>query len=569
MTHSILLRLSLTLALPAMLLTGCDSSPPADSGTSTPPVAQAPVATAPVENSGPAISDLNIVPNPNPTVPLAAILSLSTDTATRITLNLDDGKRQWSVTPSDEMVTGHTIPVIGMKAGRSHSITVTAEDAQGNTSTSSSVTFETPPLPEAFPRPRAMVLNQDKMEPGVTLFNINGRWGPDGKSDPVPFSPAIIVDSEGEILWYYLPSDHKVHDIKRISNGNFIYEIWPGTGGMVEIDVLGNVVQRWHFTGSNKNPVEGSTPIAHDSIHHDVLELPSGNFLVMSTELRVIEDWYTSATDPDAPRAPGNVVGDVLIEMSRDGTVLREWKLLDMFDPFRITYHSLRANYYHEHYPDAEGPVYDWSHGNAIKYIEEDNAVVMSVPYQAAVIKIDLGSGELVWILGTHDNWKAPWSEKLLTPVGEFEWSYAHHEISLSGEDTYLLFDNGVFRAVPFGEKMALEDSYTRAVEYKVDEEAMTVSQSWTYGPDDEHFYARYLGDVDRHAQTGNVLITIGAQETDAEGNSAPPSTAQRWARLVEVTHTQPAEKVWELRFQDDDLGWSIYRSERIPGVYP
>ena len=98
----------------------------------------------------------------------------------------------------------------------------------------------------------------------------------------------------------------------------------------------------------------------------------------------------------------------------------------------------------------------------------------------------------------------------------------------------------------------------------------MEVSQVWVYGPEDESFYARYLGDVDWQEQTDNILVTIGAQETNAEGKNSPPGPGtQRWARLVELTHAQPAEKVWEMRLQEDDSGWSIYRAERLPDVYP
>ena len=98
----------------------------------------------------------------------------------------------------------------------------------------------------------------------------------------------------------------------------------------------------------------------------------------------------------------------------------------------------------------------------------------------------------------------------------------------------------------------------------------MEVSQVWVYGSEDEPFYVRYLGDVDWQPQTDNILVTIGAQETDADGGNAPPGPdTQRWARLVEVTHDQPAQKVWEMRLQEDETGWSIYRSDRLPGVYP
>jgi hypothetical protein len=257
--------------------------------------------------------------------------------------------------------------------------------------------------------------------------------------------------------------------------------------------------------------------------------------------------------------------------MTPTGEVLQEWKLHDIIDPYRIGYNSLREDFWAVHYEGVvDGAVHDWTHGNAIIYEEDDNSFVMSMPYQDAVVKISMDTGELVWILGNHDNWGEPWSDKLLTPVGDVGWSYKHHAISHTENGTYLLYDNGVARSSPYDEKMPLADSYTRAVEYSVNEETMEVSQVWVYGPDDEKFYARYLGDTDWLPETDNILVTIGAQETDADGqNAAPGPGTQRWARLVELTHEQPAEKVWEMQLKEDDSGWSIYRAERIPGVYP
>jgi hypothetical protein len=523
------------------------------------------------ESPGPILGNLSLVANPNPTVPLAAILHATTSTPASVKLHFDDAERQWSVQPRTKMATNHEIPVLGMRAGRVHAITASFSDVNGNETISESLLFKTPPLPEAFPAPAVTVRNSKAMEPGVTIFNINGRWGPDGKQSPMNFAPAIIVDDEGEIVWYYLPSGHKVHDIRRMDNGNFIYEVWPGTAGMIEIDMLGNVVRRWHFTGTAKDIAAGSIPVETDSFHHDYAELPNGNFLLLSSENRVMDDWYTSEIDPDAPRTAANVIGDVIIEMTPAGDVLREWKLHDILDPYRIGYNSLREDFWARHYTGVvEGKVHDWTHGNAIIYEESDNSFVLSLPYQDAVVKIRMDSSELVWILGTPDNWRAPWNEKLLSPVGDLDWSYKHHAISHTENGTYLLYDNGVARASPFADRMPLLDSYTRAVEYSVNEETMEVTQEWVYGPDDEPYYARYLGDVDWQPQTDNILITIGAQETDVEGrNAAPGPGTQRWARLVEVTHEQPARKVWEMRLQEDDTGWSIYRADRLPGIYP
>ena len=553
MTRKFLSLLTVALITAALLLIGCDTAPPDRDMT------------------GPALSNVSLIGNPNPTVPLAAILSLTTDEPAELTLNINDGERSWSVTPSEEMTTQHEVPVLGMRPGRVHTITASLRDTDGNETLSEELTFETPSLPDAFPTPRVTVHNPDAMEPGVTVFNINGRWGPNGSSTPANFSPAIIVDDSGEIIWYYLPGVHRVHDIRRLENGNFIYEVWPGTDGMVEIDMLGNIIRRWHFTGTAKDVAEGSIPVETDSFHHDFVELPNGNFLLLSSENRVIADWLTSETNPGAPRAAANVIGDVIIEMTQTGDVLREWKLHDILDPYRIGYNSLREDFWSNHYRGVvEGVVHDWTHGNAIIYEEEDNSFVMSVPYQDAVIKVSMDTGELVWILGNHDNWREPWSDKLLTPVGDTAWSYKHHAISHTGSGTYLLFDNGVARTSPFDEKMPLVDSYTRAVEYSINEQTMEVTQVWVYGPDDEQIYARYLGDIDWQPQTGNILVTVGGQETNADGQNAPPGPGtQRWARLIELTHDQPAEKVWEMRLQTDDANWSIYRSERLPSLYP
>ena len=520
---------------------------------------------------GPAITEVSLVQNPNPTVPLAAILSLSANEPVNLTINIDDGDRQWTIAPSAEVSSRFEVPVIGLRGARTHSITATISNAGGGSTTSEAMTFETPSIPEVFPKVKVNQYKPEAMEPGVTLFNINGRWNAEGESEPAIFAPAVAVDADGEIVWYYLPDGHKIHDVRRMPSGNFIYEIWPGTGGLVEIDVLGNVIRRWHFTGTAQDPAEGSIPVQTGSFHHDFTPLPNGNFLVLSNENRVIEDWYTSDTDADAPRKTANVLGCTIAEMTLEGEVVNEWKLHDILDPWRIGYGSLGTGFWRNHYgPILDGPAYDWTHANAVIYEEKDNSFIVSVPYQDAVIKVSMDSGELVWILGNHDNWKEPWSDKLLTPVGDLEWSYKHHAISHTENGTYLLFDNGVARSSPFDEQMPLVESYSRAVEYKVNEETMEVSQVWVYGPEDEQFYARYLGDIDWLPKTDNILVNIGANETDSEGNNAPRGgDIQRWSRVLELTHEQPAQKVWEMLLKDDDLGWSIYRAERLPPLYP
>lgn len=538
----------------SVLLVGCNSDV-------TPQVVDLPDTEAPI------VSDVSLVQNPNPTVPLAAVLSLTTSEPSVLTVGFDDGDRVWSQSFGTDHAVNHVVPLIGMKANRSHTISVTVTDAAGNSTTAAAGEFTTPELPEIFPRPQVVVNESDRTEPGVNLFTITQRFGPGTPEEG--YSPALMVDNEGEVLWYYYLPGERVHEIQRLSNGNFMYEVWPGTGGMVEIDLLGNVVNRWHFNTA-KEPAEGSIAVATDSLHHDMLELPNGNLLIMSTEARVFENWYTSSRDANAPRQTATLIGDVIVEMTWDGEIVNEWKLFDMIDPYRIAHGSLRTDFWRLHYEGlVEGDVYDWSHGNAIIYEEDDHSFVISMPYQNAVAKVDMATSEIKWILGTPQGWQEPWSEKLLTPVGDVEWSYGHHAITASGRGTYLLFDNGLARAMPFDAGMPLADSYSRAVEYSVNEETMEVSQVWEYGPEQERFYGRYLGDVDWLPQTSNVLINVGGRETNAEGENVPTPTAQRWSSFLEVTSTDAPEKVWEMQLKEDGVGWSVYRVERVSGVYP
>jgi len=104
----------------------------------------------------------------------------------------------------------------------------------------------------------------------------------------------------------------------------------------------------------------------------------------------------------------------------------------------------------------------------------------------------------------------------------------------------------------------------------------MTVAQVWSYGgPADEIFYSPFICDADRLPVTGNVLITDGGRVVDGDGTPSDLPAAEgnhTWARLVEVTHTTPAVKVWEVQIGNpdpDSESWTVYRSERLPGLYP
>jgi hypothetical protein len=66
------------------------------------------------------------------------------------------------------------------------------------------------------------------------------------------------------------------------------------------------------------------------------------------------------------------------------------------------------------------------------------------------------------------------------------------------------------------------------------------------------------------------VLITDGGRVVQPNGlPGVHPAQGRKWARILEVTHTTPAEVVFEVLIDDLSQGWTVYRSERLPSLYP
>jgi hypothetical protein len=501
-----------------------------------------------------------IARNPNPQVPLAAILTFTTDEPARVTLRINDG---WRFDVDNEFHTEHSIPVLGLRAGTSNSVGIFLTDALGNTSGPVRLEILTEPLPPDFPPIQARVHDSLRMEPGVTLFGIT-------RTVPAMFV-LVAVNNEGEVVWYRR-GDRSISDVRRIRNGNLLF--LEGTDA-VEMDMLGNIVQKWRPVSLGMAPGLGNaTPVNTATFHHEIAELPWGSLLTLSTEVRRLEGYPSSETDPGAAPVLANVVGDVIVEFARDGSIIKQWPLLDILDPTRIGYDSL-GGFWNSTYRDYFANTKDWAHANAVSYDASDDSFIVSSRNQDAVIKIRRWNNELLWILGNHGGWNGSLSQSLLRPSGTLEWPFHQHAPQLTPQRTILLFDNGVFRARPSEEKVPTPESYSRAVEYSIDAPTNTISQTWSYGgASDELFYSPILGDAESLPLSGNVLITDGARTTDMNGRPADitPGTS-RWARVVEVTHTQPADKVFELIIgnpdQPSNIGWTVYRSKRLASLYP
>jgi hypothetical protein len=489
---------------------------------------------------------------PADNAPLAGVLSLTTDVGSQVSISVSDGSETWERDFFD-YGTNHTLTLLGFKPDETNEITVTVRDQYRNTFTvSEPLEFITSPLPVGLPTITLVTNNPAKMEPGYTLFRVS--------NNSTGGACSTLVDSSGQIVWYdaALPG---AGDLKQLPNGDLFFPE-NTTTNFDEANMLGEIITNW------------STPLFYPSDGHEDLLTDHNTILYISLAVDTISNFPSSATDSNAPLATTNIEYDRVVEISTtppqdystNYVPLNQWSMIGLLDPTRIDYLCYAALGFFGVDPE---------HANAVIESTNDDSLIVSLRNQDAVVKFTR-SGELKWILGSHQNWGPEWQPFLLTPVGTpFAWNYAQHAPVITPQGTILLYDDGNCRAEPFDPPVPDQENYSRAVEFKVDETNMTVSQVWQYtGTNDEVLYTGALGNATYQPKTGNVLMTFGYVSYENGVHPIPIAPSSLAVHLKEVTHDADPSVVFDLRLSDEgttnaaSLGFTVYRCHRIPDLY-
>lgn len=484
--------------------------------------------------------------DPTGRTPLAGLVEFETDVPSSVGLAIRGGAEPRYIS-FPELSTSHAVPVLGLKPDSVYEVDVSATDAVGNTVVATpALQVTTGALPADFPVVQLLKSDPVRMEPGYTLLDKFMREA--GAPEP---AYAMIVDRKGNVVWYSTLGGLQGTAIVQLANGDLRYR--DGTA-LVQTDMLGNEIERLPLEASN--------------LTHDLMVTEEGTILSITRTPVVVDNYPTNYDDPD-PRQTVEIRDEPIIEFEADGTFRNLWPLVDLIDTTRIGYNSLN-----------ETPLgLDWVHNNAVFHDPRDNSILVSARHQDAVVKFSRVTGELIWILGSHDNWTEGFWPYLLEPVGvPFEWQYHQHAPEVTPAGTILLFDNGNRRTSPFDGKTPVPDSEnaSRAVEYAIDEANMTVSQVWEYvGTGANRVYSEAQGDADWLPLTGNVLVDFsGTSYTNGEFNCLL-GVGRHYTRVVEVTHTQPPVEVFDLAVYNPvepapDCTPRIYtyRTDRIPSLY-
>ncbi|MDE2833868.1 MAG: aryl-sulfate sulfotransferase [Bacteroidota bacterium] len=469
--------------------------------------------------------------NPSGYAPLTASLFITTREPVQVEILIrgrisQAGDVQYRHPDTD---TQHLVPVLGLYGGVENLIYIRLYDGDGTRLGETSRTVTTSPLITELPQVSVEV-NTGRRKPGMNLVSYFGHQNQD--LPQIPF----IFDSDGDIRWFINTDPHPVlaylfYDagVERLRNGN-LYFGDGSSGNLVEMDMMGNVVNLW--------------PLVGYGYHHNVLELPNGNLLATVNKhgLQTIEDH--------------------IVEIDRNtGALVTEWDLRQSLDSRRRTW---SANFG------------DWFHANGLAYDESSDAIIVSGRHQG-VVKLTR-SNEVIWLLAPHRGWRTAGDRsvlatKLLQPLDaqgqpitdravlegttnhpDFEWNWYQHAPKLVPDGHLLLFDNGDRRNYTFRER------YSRAVIYRIDEQNMTVQQVWQYGKErGDETLAPIVSDVDYHEEQGTIAFMPGAIWSGGEPHG----------RTVEVD-VDSREIVYEARIfkPSPHSGITFHRIERLP-LYP
>lgn len=149
-------------------------------------------------------------------------------------------------------------------------------------------------------------------------------------------------------------------------------------------------------------------------MHHDYQRLENGNTLLVkwvpmpkAMVKKVKGGYHAKGDDPD------EMLGDVVVEVTPEGEIAREWKSWDHFDPET----------------EVGGPLShrkEWSHCNSIS-LAPNGDWLLSFRRISTIMQVNPRSGKIRWKWGDGT-------------------TAAQHDVKYSSDNTITIFDNGVNR---------------------------------------------------------------------------------------------------------------------------
>jgi arylsulfate sulfotransferase len=421
--------------------------------------------------------------NPYGISPLTALIKVTSDKQCSASIKvLGDIPMEQSF---DTYAKNLDIPVVGLYPNRTNEVVVTLKFEGGEVT--DTVMITTDKLPEYIPRVEINKLDRSKMEAGMHLCDIH--YAKNGTYDSRP----MIFDDRGVVRWYLDLGffGDIIWPIQRLSDGALLV---AGRNEIHEYDMLGQLLKKSAIDKKYR-------------IHHDIVEMPDGKLLMAvlkkGSYIQIEGERIESLND------------FILLYNREKSTVEKEWDLAKHLDVSREIINPLTRS--------------DWIHMNGLAYDPFDNSIIVSGKNQG-LVKISW-EDELQWIMSPKKDWGLSGRNDngfdtnpfLLTAINsegmpydkkvqdghespaDFDFPWGQHAPEVLPNGNVILFDNGYMR------NFIPKVNYSRAVEYKVNNENLTVQQKWQYGKErGKEFFSLLISDVDYLPVSKNILITSG-----------------------------------------------------------
>jgi arylsulfate sulfotransferase len=478
----------------------------------------------------------SVSPTANPQVAQYTVVS---PTDATVTIEFGTDTRYGLQTSSHPVFAGGTvnIQVAGMRAFTTYHMRARLDLPNGTHAFDSDRTFTTGGLPPSqLPVVTTTTTAGMTPQPGVEMVNVLG-----------PSLGAVATDLAGNVIWTYQfvgSAADAVTPIKMLSNGHFLVVIGPASNAPLgpsvpdgtitvvrEIDLAGNTVREISIDDLNQRLASAGFQLNVAVLHHDVLPLPNGDWIVLTNTVKQFTD---------LPGYPGvtNVLGDVLIDLDTNLNPVWVWNEFDHLD---VNRHPFL-------FPD-------WTHTNALIYSTDDGNLIVSIRHQNWLVKVDYrdgaGTGAILWHLGYQGDFS------LEGGTDPTDWFYAQHGPSFvttqtTGKFSLVLFDNGDDRVFPAGVTCAVPPQpscpYSTVPILAIDETGRIATiKSHLPAP----FYSDFAGNAE--------VLQNGDVEFDETDNPA----AQNSSAVYEVN--SQGQAIWQMNVS----GRFAYRAFRLPSLYP
>lgn len=372
------------------------------------------------------VSSPLILINPYRIAPLTALVLFCTkDMCTvRYTVFDKDGVANLTI-EMQEAKKEHRIPILGLYADSKNRVLLEVIDSNGNITKK---TIEISTFSTAAALLDSVVVKENKKPCSEDLIYVSGGFS----------QQSYMFDKQGNIRFYF-NKKVKLYGTHMLSNGHILFpeeEIAnptfsnPHSNIFHEMDFMGRVYK---------------TYMVEKGVHHYAAEKGvGGNILLASSTL-----------------APELGMENAVIEIDRQtGDVVRTLDLNPLFDKTYLNRH-------------------DWAHINSIQYLQDEDAVILSLRNVHSIVKIGWESQQLEWVLGDVKFWEpTAMMDKVLKPTDDtIAWFYQQHAAEVlsdvDGKKELLIYDNHIAMRRPVEHFVPTEES--NLMIYEIDEKERTV----------------------------------------------------------------------------------------------